>query len=117
MHPFAQVLSQFRSSYEAHLVMDAELKKLRENDLSDDEEMISLSENFWETAQAIIEDLVDEYITEDGSTSSLVIQKPNTSAAEKVTLFKFDASACALTTQSGQTIKQVYFISSTIKKK
>ncbi|CAG9539194.1 unnamed protein product [Cercopithifilaria johnstoni] len=102
------VLSQFRSSYETHLVMDAELKKLRQNDLGDDEKVISLSENFWETAQAIIEDLVNEYIAEDGSTSSLVMQKSNTSAAEKVTLFRFDASACALTTKSGQTIKQLH---------
>lgn len=86
--------------------MDAELKKLRKNDLGDDE-TISLSENFWETAQAIIEDLVNEYIAEDGNTSSLVMQKSNTSTVEKVTLFRFDASACALTTQSGQTIKQV----------
>uniref|UniRef100_A0A8R1U1L6 Exocyst complex component Sec8 n=2 Tax=Onchocerca TaxID=6281 RepID=A0A8R1U1L6_ONCVO len=100
------VLSQFRSSYDAHLVMDAELKKLRKNDLGDDE-TISLSENFWETAQAIIEDLVNEYIAEDGNTSSLVMQKSNTSTVEKVTLFRFDASACALTTQSGQTIKQL----------
>ncbi|KAL3998268.1 Sec8 exocyst complex component specific domain family protein [Acanthocheilonema viteae] len=100
------VLSQFRSSYEAHLVMDAELKKLRQNDLGDDE-VISLSENYWETAQAMIENLVDEYIAEDGSTSSLVMQKSNTSAAEKVTLFRFDASACALTTQSGQNMKQL----------
>uniref|UniRef100_A0A0R3S1I3 Exocyst complex component Sec8 n=1 Tax=Elaeophora elaphi TaxID=1147741 RepID=A0A0R3S1I3_9BILA len=100
------VLSQFRSSYEAHLVMDAELKKLRQNDLGDDKKVISLSENFWETAQAIIEDLVAEYIVEDGSTSSLVMQKSNASE-EKVTLFRFDASACALSTQSGQTIKQL----------
>ncbi|KAM3721221.1 Exocyst complex component [Dirofilaria immitis] len=100
------VLNQFRSSHEAHLVMDSELKKLRQNDLGDDE-MISLSENFWEIAQAIIEKLVDEYVAEDDSTSSLAMQKSNTSTAEKVTLFRFDASTCALTTQSGQTIKQL----------
>lgn len=94
--------------------MDAELKKLRQNDLGDDE-VISLSENFWETAQAIIEDLVDEYIAEDGSISSLVMQKSNTSTAEKIILFRFDASACALTTQSGKTIKQVSFIPLIIK--
>lgn len=109
------MLNQFRSSYEAHLLMDAELKKLRKIDLGDDEKVISLSENFWETAQAIIEDLVNEYIAEDGSTSSLVMQKSNTSATEKVTLFRFDASACALTAQSGQSIKQVSFIPLIIK--
>ncbi|KAK6106448.1 Sec8 exocyst complex component specific domain family protein [Brugia pahangi] len=103
------VLNQFRSSYEAHIVMDAELKKLRQNDqtdLGEDEEMISLSENFWETTQAIIEDLVDKYIADNGNTSSLVMQKSNTSTAEKLILFRFDASACALTAQSRQTFKQ-----------
>ncbi|VDM07837.1 unnamed protein product [Wuchereria bancrofti] len=103
------VLNQFRSSYEAHIVMDAELKKLLQNDqtdLGEDVEMISLSENFWETTQAIIEDLVDKYIADDGSTSSLVMQKSNTSTVEKLILFRFDASACSLTTQSRQIFKQ-----------
>lgn len=103
---FSQVLSQFRSSYEAHLVMDAELKKLRQCDFGDDG-IVSLSENFWETAQAVVENLVDEYIVENGSTSSLIMQKSSASSEGKVTLFRFDASACALTTQAGQTIKQV----------
>uniref|UniRef100_A0A915Q215 Exocyst complex component Sec8 n=1 Tax=Setaria digitata TaxID=48799 RepID=A0A915Q215_9BILA len=107
---YPQVLNQFRSSYDAHLVMDAELKKLKQGDFADDEKVIFLSENFWETAQAMVEEVVDEYIREDGSTPSITMQKSSESAAtttEKLALFKFDASTCALTTQSGQAVKQL----------
>ncbi|VDN03243.1 unnamed protein product [Thelazia callipaeda] len=101
------VLNQFRSSYEAHRIMDAELKLLKHEISKDEEEALSLSDNFWETAQAVIEDLVNEYITEDGRASSTVMQKSSLSTSEKTILFRFDASACALSTQSGQAVKQV----------
>lgn len=87
--------------------MDDELEKVNRNGVVDDE-VSSLSRDFWETAQAVIEDLVNEYIVEDGSTPT--IQKPNTPTTEKVTLFKFEASACSLTTHSGQAVKQVILL-------
>ncbi|VDN43104.1 unnamed protein product [Gongylonema pulchrum] len=85
--------------------MDDELNKVNQSELADDDEVLPLSVDFWETAQAVVENLIGEYIAEDGSTPNSVMQKPSTALAEKTILFRFEASACA--TQSGQAVKQI----------
>lgn len=54
--------------------------------------------------------MVEEYIAEQNATTNHVAKKPSNTVPEKLTLFKFESSACAVSTRPGQQNKQVSYL-------
>lgn len=99
------VLSQLRSSYEVHCLLDKELEKMSKEEKGDDDCRVSLSAGYWEIAQKALQEIVSEHVTV-ASLPVDVVQK-SSNVPYKLTLFKFASSACATSNPSNQPSKQV----------
>lgn len=97
------VLNQLQSSYEAHCLLEEEMRKLHVMEVADTVKRVSLCSGYWEMAQNALQRVVSEYVTVASSPTD-TSKKTNTS--EKITLFKFDASACAASSLSSLPSKQ-----------
>uniref|UniRef100_F1KUX2 Exocyst complex component Sec8 n=1 Tax=Ascaris suum TaxID=6253 RepID=F1KUX2_ASCSU len=104
-HYMQLLLSQLKSSYEAHCLMDEQVKKVQ-SEQSNPEQVISLAANYWPMAQEAIEKVISEYVYVHTSSPQDTSEKSTNS--EKVVLFRFDASACATSVTSSQSSKQMH---------
>ncbi|VDD86858.1 unnamed protein product [Enterobius vermicularis] len=102
------ILTQLKSSYEVHCLLDKELAQLKNVDAFDngsrnsnngiDFHSLSVSSNYWEIAQEAVQKIVSEYVKEVDASVDGVEKSSN---SEKI---RFSASAC--TTSGNFGVKQ-----------
>ncbi|KHN88159.1 Exocyst complex component 4 [Toxocara canis] len=105
-HYMQLLLSQLRASYDAHCLMDEQVKKVQ-SEQDNPEQTISLAASYWTMAQETIEKVVSEYVYVHTSSPQNTSEKSSISS-EKPVLFRFDASACAATATNNQSSKQTH---------